>query len=257
DWDLPELKAIFSRWHQAMGESGWVTLFLDNHDFPRMISRFADDGDYREESAKLLATLLLTLRGTPCIYQGSEIGMTNIKMEKLEDFDDVEIKNYVAEMRERGEDPEMMIPIFNKMGRDNARTPIQWSAAKNAGFTSGEPWLKINPNYTDINAEAALADKDSIFYYYQKMIQLRKQHPTLIYGDYEDLAPDSDELFIYRRWDEAHEYLIFLNFSYEYISLFNLQNIPAEALLICNYNSNGFGHTPELAAWEARVYQLK
>jgi len=255
--NLVDFKKVFTTWNEAIGEDGWVNIFLDNHDFARMVSRWGNDGEYRKESAKLLSIIILTMRGTPCIYQGSEIGMTNIKMETLDDFDDVEIKNYVAEMRERGEDPTTMIPIFNKMGRDNARTPIQWTATENAGFTAGEPWLKINPNYTEINAEAALADKDSVFYYYQKMIQLRKQHPTLIYGDYEDLAPDSDELFIYRRWDEEHEYLIFLNFSNEYISLFNLQSIPADALLICNYKMDRFGHTPELAGWEARVYQVK
>ena len=121
------------------------------------------------------------------------------------------------------------------------------------------PWLKINPNYPENNAETALADKESVFYYYQKMIQLRKQHPTLIYGDYKDLAPGSDKLFIYRRWDEAHDYLIFLNFSNESIRLSKLQSIPEDSLLICNCNNAQLGHDPflELGAWEARVYQVR
>ena len=253
-WTLPTFKAIFNRWQQAMGEAGWVTIFLDNHDFPRMVSRFATDNPhFHRDAAKLLATLLLTMRGTPCIYQGSEIGMTNIKMEKLEDFDDVEIKNYVAEMRERGENPAEMIPIFNQMGRDNARTPMQWSAGKNAGFTEGEPWLKVNPNYPKINVEAALADEDSIFYFYQKMIQLRQQYPTLIYGDYEDLFPESKDIFAYRRKDADGNFVIALNFSDigQYVG--GLTNIKEEYVLIRNCQEE---YSIALYPWEARVYKL-
>lgn len=256
EWSLVEFKAIFSRWDKAMEEQGWVTLFLDNHDFPRMVSRFGDAEYYRVESAKLLATLLLSLRGTPCIYQGSEIGMTNIWLDKIEDFDDLEIHNLVAELHEKGEDPTEMISAFNKMGRDNARTPVQWDSSKNAGFTTGKPWLKINPNHKEINVAAALKDPNSIFYYYQKMLQLRKLHPTLVYGNFEDVEPESEELFVYRRWDEHNEYWIFLNFSDETILLFNIQQLPDDLLLIGNYTEE-YRLDAELQPWEARVYKIR
>lgn len=250
DWKLSTFKQIFSKWHHAVGKKGWINVYLDNHDFPRMVSRFGNDGAYREQSAKLLATLLLTLRGTPCIYQGSEIGMTNVAFDSLEDYKDIEIVNAWAEIKEKGGDEAAFLKAVHIQGRDNARTPIQWDASPHAGFTTGTPWIKVNPNYTHINAKAALANPTSIFYYYQKMLQLRKQYSTLIYGDYEDLMPDSEQLYAYRRWDENGEFLVLLNFSDEKMEAFPKPKRDA-ALIIGNYEKEG----KVLKAWEARVYR--
>ena len=152
DWKLSTFKQIFTDWHHAIGEKGWINIFLDNHDFPRMVSRYGNDNIYRKEAAKLLATLLLTMRGSPCIYQGSEIGMTNVTFDTLEEYDDVEVVNLHAEWKAAGKDTSPLLKAVQQQGRDNARTPIQWNDAPNGGFTEGKPWLTINPNYTEINA---------------------------------------------------------------------------------------------------------
>ncbi|HMO37805.1 MAG TPA: alpha-glucosidase [Saprospiraceae bacterium] len=255
-WTLSEFKRIFNIWHQAVGDRGWVNVFLDNHDFPRMVSRFANDNRYRVESAKLLATLLLTMRGTPCIYYGSEIGMTNIHLDKWEDFDDVEIKNAYQAAKERGDDLDKLMAAANANGRDNARTPMQWDDSPHAGFTTGQPWLKVNPNHTEINVIKDQAAPHSIFRYYQEILQLRKAHSTLVYGDYEDLNPDSEYIYYYRRYDANGEFYIILNFSSSEIHNIPLPKDAEITLLISNYPTER-GFINNLKPWEAIVYKVK
>ena len=260
-FSLSDFKEVFATWDEAVGKRGWLNIYLDNHDFPRMISRFGNDGLYREESAKLLATLLFTLRGTPCIYQGSEIGMTNASFPDWEDYRDIEVFNARREYEERFKDhrnkDKKLAKLFRavqQQGRDNQRTPMQWDDSENAGFTSGTPWIKVNPNYPKINVEVERAKDQSIFAFYQQLIEFRRQHPTLIYGKYQILDGGSDQLYAYRRYDDDGEFFIYLNFGsdrYEGIPL------PADkrfTLALSNYRQRA--GAASLRPWEARVYQV-
>ncbi len=251
DWKLSTFKQIFTDWHHAIGEKGWINIFLDNHDFPRMVSRYGNDTVYRKESAKLLATLLLTMRGSPCIYQGSEIGMTNVTFDTLEAYDDVEVVNLHAAWKAAGKDTTPLLKAVQQQGRDNARTPIQWSDAEHGGFTDGQPWLTINPNYKEINAEEALIDTNSVFYFYQKMLSYRKENTTLIYGDYQLLAAESEAVYAYRRWDEGGDFLVILNFSDKELSIRNFVNTDTYRLIHANYTNRSVFLRP----WEARIYR--
>ena len=257
EWKLTDFKSIYRIWQQALGDSGWLTVFLDNHDFPRMVSRFGNDGTYREESAKLLATLLLTQRGTPCIYQGSEIGMTNVKYDSVFDYDDIEIRNKISEWQTAGKDPESLRPILFHMARDNARTPMQWNSSANAGFSASKPWLAVNPNYREIHVERALADPGSIWYFYQQCLQLRKKYKTLVYGDFTEYMEESEKIYAYVRSDEDAALLILLNFSDAQQALD--ATVPVEkssTRVLCNYP----GEIPSdvtLRPWEARVYIMR
>ena len=250
-WKLSTFKQIFGDWDKAVGNRGWINITLDNHDFPRMVSRFGNDTNYRKESAKLLATLLLTMRGGPCIYQGSEIGMTNVTFETLEEYDDVEVVNLHREWKAAGKDTTPLLKAVHQQGRDNARTPIQWDDSSNAGFTTGIPWLKVNPNYQQINVREALADKASIFHFYKEMLAFRKSNPTLIYGDFKILATESEQVFAYKRWDEAGEFLVLLNFTDEVLLTANFVNLDSYQLLVDNYNSS----TIYLRPRAARIYK--
>ncbi|MEM7511960.1 MAG: alpha-glucosidase, partial [Bacteroidota bacterium] len=188
-FSLVEFKAAFDLWYKSLGEEGWAAVCLGNHDFPRMLSRFGNDAEYREVSAKLLITLLASQRGTLCMYQGDELGMTNVAFDSIEDYDDVEAKNYYQEQAV-GKDADTQQVVLRKIqrcGRDNARTPIQWDDLPNGGFTTGTPWLKVNPNFKVINAEQQQHDPDSILSYYMKILRLRKENPVLVYGEYESL----------------------------------------------------------------------
>ncbi len=245
-----DVKDLINDWDAAMGRSGWISVFLDNHDFPRLVSRFGNDKEYRLESAKLLAMMVLTLRGTPCIYQGSELGMSNVHFDSIEDYRDIETHNYYKEFTERGLSPEAFLELVHENGRDNVRTPMQWDDSEHAGFTTGTPWIKANPNYIEINSEKVLADKNSIYYFYQKFLAYRKQTKTLIYGAYEPIATESDKLFVYRRKDKEADLVIVLNHSdlvescnidlSEYrLEIQNLENKMAQVLL----------------PWEARLYR--
>ncbi|MEO1262376.1 MAG: alpha-glucosidase [Bacteroidota bacterium] len=253
DWKLTELKAAFREWHEALGDDGWVNLCLDNHDFPRMLSRYGNDGTYRNESAKLLAIMLLTMRGTPCIYQGTEIGMGNVAFPSLADYDDVETKNFIKIKSAEGMPEKEMLWRVQKGGRDNARTPVQWDDSENAGFTTGQPWLKLNPNYKEINVKNALGEKNSIFYFYQKLLSLRKEHKTLIYGDYHEIIPDHEDIYAYQRFDENNKYLVVLNFSEKEISLKYLTGLINAEIIIANYNDVKVDF---LNPWEGRVYKI-
>ena len=204
-----------SRWQTELYNKAWNSLFWDNHDQPRAVSRFGNDSPaYREASAKMLATCLHMMQGTPYIYQGEELGMTNYPFEKLSDFRDIESINAYREWCESGEvSHEIFWPCLLFRSRDNARTPMQWDNSAQAGFTTGTPWISTNPNYTEINAKAETADPDSVFHYYKKLIALRKQNPIIVYGKYELLLKDSEELYVYTRTLDDEKLLVVCNFS--------------------------------------------
>ena len=259
-WDLKpldvlELKKVLSKWQTELKGDAWNSLFWNNHDLPRIVSRWGNDGKYRIESAKMLATLLHGMQGTPYIYQGEELGMTNVQY-AIEDYRDIELLNLYKERMGKGyPESSVMESIFAK-GRDNARTPMQWDSSDNAGFTSGEPWIKVNPNYTDIHAQDNLNNPESIFHHYRKLIQLRKDHEVIVYGDYELVFPDDPEVFAYTRTLNGTKVLVVCNFKGNTVEL-SLQEHLAETnqLLISNYA----GELPlnELRPYEARMYLIQ
>ncbi|MFD2671324.1 glycoside hydrolase family 13 protein [Marinicrinis sediminis] len=262
-WTLDGIRSILHKWQVGLAENGWNSLYMNNHDQPRMVSRFGDDGVYHKQSAKMLATLLHTLKGTPYIYQGEEIGMTNVQFDSIDDYQDIEILNmYQEKVVEGGEDADKIMNAIYVKGRDNARTPVQWDGSEHAGFTSGTPWLKVNPNYTDINAEKALQDPDSIFHYYKQLIALRKQHDVMVYGDYELILEDSDRIYAYTRTLGNEKWIIILNFFKEETEF----QLPAHLkhdtreLMISNY-ANIDEQQPidrfTLQPYEARVYRIQ
>ncbi|WP_160679253.1 alpha-glucosidase [Clostridium sp. C8-1-8] len=258
-WKLTTFKNIMFKWYEALKDKGWNSLFLNNHDQPRMVSRFGNDKEYRVESAKMLATFLHTWQGTPYVYQGEEIGMTNVQFD-ISDYKDIEIINMFKEKTAQGVEKEELMKSIYAKGRDNVRTPMQWNATENAGFTKGEPWLKVNPNYKDINVEQALEDRNSIFYYYQKLIKLRKENPIIVYGDINLLYKDDENIFSYIRKFEDERLLVILNFFEKEVQF----KLPADVkfkeaeLLIANYevDTNNIDNIL-LKPYEARVYLLQ
>ncbi|WP_163876978.1 glycoside hydrolase family 13 protein [Paenibacillus favisporus] len=257
-WTLQKLRGVLHKWQTGLAEDGWNSLYLNNHDQPRMVSRFGNDGEYRVPSAKMLATLLHTLKGTPYIYQGEELGMTNIQFNSIEDYRDIEILNMYEERVTQGNaDPGTIMEAIHVKGRDNARTPMQWNAGPNAGFTTGMPWIRINPNYKEINAEASMSDPDSIFRYYQRLIALRKQNPVMVYGDYQLLLQDHEQIYAYTRTLGEVIWLIALNFS-ESAAILELDERYSgmkRELIIGNYPEDGM-ETERLRPYEARVYRM-
>lgn len=226
-WDLkalsiPELKAVLSKWQVSLGEEGWNSLFWNNHDLPRIVSRWGNDGEYHRQSAKMFAILLHMMKGTPYIYQGEEIGMTNYPIADISEADDIETINMYHERLAEGYSKESLLASINAKGRDNARRPVQWDSSNQAGFTNGTPWLAVHPNYQTINVADSLADEDSIFYTYQKLIQLRKEHPIIVYGSYTLLLEEDPVIFAYLREFEGKRWLVCANFSEE------IQNLQLE-----------------------------
>ena len=251
-WDLAPLpfvtfKKVFEKWETTLYQKGWNSLFFENHDLPRSVSRFGNDGEYRVESAKMLAVCLHGMQGTPYIYQGQELGMTNVRM-PIEDYRDIELLNMYRERIAAGyPEKEVMESVYAK-GRDNARTPMQWNAEENAGFTSGTPWIKVNPNYREINAEAALAEEDSIFHFYQKLIRLRKELPILTEGSFTLLLPEDPDLFAYTRTFGTEELLVLCNFSDREVPCSLKKDWEAGEVLIANYDD---GASDSLRPYEA------
>ncbi len=235
--DLPALKECFRRWQQELHGKGWNSLFMNNHDLPRIVSRWGNDREYRVESAKMLATMLHGMQGTPYIYQGEELGMTNICL-PIEEHVDLETLNVYRERIDAGYDPEDVMASIHARSRDNARTPMQWTAGKNAGFTAGTPWIPVNPNYVQINAEAALADPDSVFHYYQKLIRLRKTYPVFRDGDFNLLCPGDARIFAYTRETEEEHLLVVCNFSAEEAAFDAPDVFAGSEMLIGNYASD-------------------
>ena len=232
--ELVKLKDCYRRWQQDLAGEGWNSLFFNNHDLPRIVSRWGNDKEYRVESAKMLATMLHGMQGTPYIFQGEELGMTNIKLE-LSEYVDVEIHNLYRDRTAEGYSHDAIMESIWKRGRDNARTPMQWTAGENAGFTTGKPWLTVNPNYTQINAEAALADPDSVFYYYQKLIALRKSYDVFRNGSFDLLCPEDEKVFAYTRDTDHGHLLVVCNFRGDEVEFEWPQRFRNAEKLIANY----------------------
>ncbi|MCI8709006.1 MAG: alpha-glucosidase [Dorea sp.] len=237
---LKKLKDIMSRWQTELYGEAWNSLFWDNHDQPRAVSRFGDDRpQYRDAAAKMLATCLHMMQGTPYVYQGEELGMTNYPFQSPADFRDIESINAYREWCESGKAAhEDFWPCMLFISRDNARTPVQWDNSKNAGFTSGTPWIPVNPNYTEINAKAETADPDSVFHYYKKLIALRKQNPIIVYGKYEPLLKDSEELFVYTRTLGGEKLFVACNFTDKETSLSLPEEFIGRDRLISNMEND-------------------
>lgn len=210
--DVTELKAVLSKWQTELGNEGWNSLFWNNHDLPRIVSRWGNDKEYRVRSAKAFAILLHMMKGTPYIYQGEELGLTNTPVASIEELDDIESINMYHDRISRGFSIESIMTSLNAKGRDNARRPIPWTAEQNGGFTTGTPWLALNPNYKEINVEAELKNPDSVFHTYQKLIQLRKEYPIVVWGDYE-LLNTSSNVFAYYRTLGEERWLTVVNLS--------------------------------------------
>ena len=249
--DFVELKKIFTRWQKGLYGQGWNSLFWENHDLPRSVSRFADDGAYRVESAKMLAILLHGMQGTPYVYQGEELGMTNYDF-RVEECRDIEILNMVRERRAKGYSEEWIRDAIRRKGRDNARTPMQWSTDPNAGFTTGKPWLVVNPNYREINAEDQIGRDDSVFACYQTLIRLRKELPVLVNGTYEPLLEEDRHLFAYRRDDGEHKLLVVSNFFGEAVLDPLAEEEKGGRLLLSSYSDAG-DDPAMLRPYEARM----
>ncbi|WP_394134672.1 glycoside hydrolase family 13 protein [Aliivibrio fischeri] len=213
--DLALFKQVMTKWQVELKNKGWNSLFWNNHDLPRVVSKYGCDGQYRVESAKMLATTLHMMKGTPYIFQGEEIGMTNVAFDTLEEYKDIETLNFYQVKTESGVSHESMMKGIHANSRDNARTPMHWDNSDNAGFTQGTPWIKLNPNYPGINVAAALEDKNSIFYHYQKLIALRKQNPVIVYGDFIPLFETHSAVFAYERKDNDQHLVVLNNFSAE------------------------------------------
>ena len=251
-WALPELKASIAKWQQGLHGAGWNSLFWNNHDLPRIVSRWGDDGVHRADSAKALAVVLHGLQGTPYIYQGEELGMTNAPFGP-QDWRDLESLNAYRELCQAGTPQPQALAAVQRMARDNARTPMQWTAGPNAGFTTGTPWMRVNPNYTAINAEAALADPGSVFYTYQKLIALRKANPVFAAGDFTLLCPGDTQVFAYLRRGGGQTMLVAANLSGRPAAF----ALPAEFAAVPPALATQGAPTPAaLRPWEAALWLL-
>ncbi len=250
EFSLPQLKSIFNKWDEAVSELGWNSIYWGNHDNPRVVSRFGNTEKYHREAAKMLATVLLTLRGTAYIYQGDEIGMTNAHFSSIEEFNDVQVLNAYRALLVEEKGIEMdFLSACNQIARDHARTPMQWDDTTNAGFSDAtKTWLKVNENFSKINVKQQLNDTGSILNYYKRLIQLRKKTPTLVYGSYTDLLPDNEVIWAYSRKLDGVELLIFCNFS-PYIQQLPLAYSDG-SVLISNYEQP---QLPQLRPFEACV----
>ncbi|HEL0564397.1 alpha-glucosidase [Streptococcus equi subsp. zooepidemicus] len=253
--NVPALKEIFSKWQTELklGE-GWNSLFWNNHDLPRVVSIWGNDTVYREKSAKAMAILLHLMRGTPYIYQGEEIGMTNYPFERLSDVNDIESLNYAKEAIANGMSEEIVLDSICRVGRDNARTPMQWSSQKNAGFsTADQTWLPVNPNHQEINVANALADPDSVFYTYQKLIQLRQTQDWLVEADYQ-LLQTSDKVFAYKRQLGRETYLVVVNLSNQ--EQFFEESLHKAQVIISNTDVQAVVESQQLEPWDAFCVKL-
>ncbi len=261
-WSLPEMKRIATRWDEALGTRGWTSSYLGNHDLPRLVSRFGDENTHRAPSAKMLATLILTLRGTPTLYQGDELGMTNVPFQSIENYRDVQSLNYYRDAVESmGRPADQVLDVLARVSRDHARTPMQWSDAPHAGFTEGTPWIMVHPNYRSVNAAAQRTDEHSVLHYTRRMIRLRKAHPALTYGAYTDLAPGHLTVWAFTRATDDETLLIVLNFAEAPLTFFDASTagVSADATLLLDNYAETMPDTLDstrLRPYEARVYQL-
>ncbi len=262
---VSNIKRVIKRWVDGVwNKRGWLCQYVGSHDQPRSVSTYGNDGKYRVESAKMIATMVHTLPGTPFIYQGDEIGMTNCPFPSIEAYNDVNSKFMYDEMLKNGFSPEQAIIELNRLSRENSRTPIQWDDSQNAGFTTGKPWLMINPNYKEVNVKAALEDKNSIYYYYKELISLRKNNPIMAYGSYEEIETEDSDVYAYLRSYVGKSWIIILLFSDRprKVTIPSAININGKKNILCNYGENfgrdfvQAGQNIELSPYEAIVMEL-
>lgn len=264
-WDLAplslvKLKKTFEKWQKALYGCGWNSLFWNNHDLPRIVSRWGNDGVYRIQSAKMLAAVLHGMQGTPYIYQGEELGMTNVRFADIGQYRDIETLNIYKERLEEGYSQEEVMKSIYAKSRDNARTPMQWDDSANAGFTEGTPWIEVNPNYTEMNAKQEREDQNSVFHFYQTLIRLRKQYPVFVDGNFTLLFPDDEKIFSYIRENEEEKLLVLANFSDETVSCILPSGWEKGEVLLCSYDRSA-GEKPaadgKLRPYETYMILLK
>ncbi|WP_315074880.1 alpha,alpha-phosphotrehalase [uncultured Clostridium sp.] len=260
-WELQEcdfksLKSIFNEWQLGMQDgNGWNAVFWCNHDQPRIVSRLGNDGKYHRESAKMLATMIHLLRGTPYVYQGEEIGMTNAYFTDINQYVDVESLNYFKILKEQGIDEAEIYKVLQERSRDNARTPMQWDASKNAGFSEGKPWISVNSNYKDINVLNSLNDENSIFYHYKKLISLRKQYDVIAYGSYIPILEDNDFVFSYKREYKNESLIVINNFFEKKVEIkLDIEELEKYKCIITNYDERDLQSMFTLQPYESIAF---
>lgn len=251
EWKLDEFTEVFEGWESALGDKGWGTIYLGNHDFPRSITRWGNDQQYWNKSAKMLATLLFTRKGTPTIYQGDEFGMTNVDFEGIEDYRDVEMMNAWKEWTEEGRDLSLFLKNAGIVGRDHSRSPVQWDDSSFAGFSDTQPWIKVASNYLEVNAASQEEDPDSILNYYRKAIAFRKATPAMVYGETSQIFPGGKNVYAYQRTYQDETYTVLLNFSDDIQEIL----LSSEGTIVLG-NYPGSSPSDSLQPWEARVIRL-
>ncbi|MBN8191013.1 alpha-glucosidase [Bacillus sp. NTK074B] len=259
DLDIVELKKVLTRWQKGLEGNGWNALFIENHDKPRVVSTWGNDREFWKESATAMAAMYFLMQGTPFIYQGQEIGMTNVQFPSIDDYDDVAVKNLYRLKREEGVPHQDIMEIIWASSRDNSRTPMQWSGEQNAGFTTGTPWMKVNPNFKTINVETQKKDESSILNFYKKMIQLKKQEDVFTYGNYDLLLEKDKQIYAYTRTGENTSMIVITNLSTkEAVCDLNDLKISSSNLMLNNYAVENHGELGKLTLkpYEARVYRL-
>ena len=254
--DVAGLKRTLTKWQKGLHQRGWNALFFENHDQPRSVSTWGDDGQYWRESAKMLGALYFFMQGTPFIYQGQEIGMTNVQFSSIDDYDDIGMKNFYDLETAKGRPHEEIMQVIWRSGRDNSRTPMQWNDSSQAGFTTGKPWMKINPNYRTINVEEQKRDSQSIYHFYKKMIELRKKYQVFVYGEYDLLGEEQSDIYIYER--KMHDVCtkVICNFSKVDCRIDSLNWLGME-LLLSNYNRSTEEEEEYFHPYEIRIYLSK
>lgn len=258
DFGLVKYKAIFSRYDQAFKDKGWLAIFLANHDQPRMVSKFGNDTPkYRAISSKMLSTFIMTMRGTPYYYYGDELGMDNIRFNSIEDYKDLDTRNRYIGLKNKGGDLQAFLEQQKQTSRENGRTPFQWDTTQNAGFTTGTPWLKVNPNYQTINAEAQEKDPNSTLNYFKKLVKLRKQEAAFVYGTYTLLDKENPNVYAYSRELNGKKFLVLLNFS-DKDATYNIGFLTLNSKIILgNYQDLNDTKTNMLRPYEAKIIELK
>lgn len=256
--DLVELKIVLSKWQTSLSDSAWNSLFWNNHDTPRVVSRWGNDQEYRVESAKCFAVLLHLMKGTPYIYQGEEIGMTNRLVKDISEVKDIESINMYKEELENGKHSEELLNAINHKGRDNARTPMQWNDEMNAGFSKGTPWIAVNSNHNEINVEQAIADQESIFYTYKELIQYRKENEAVVLGAYNLLLPNHQQVFAYERTHKGNKIIVAANLSEESASIELPETSEKASVRFSNYDRKQVDSTEWiLKPYECFVIEIK
>lgn len=255
-FDLRDYKQVLTKWQEGLDGIGWNALYIENHDLIRAVSAMGDDGTLRKTSAKALGMMYFFMQGTPFIYQGQEIGMTNVQFEELTDYDDIQSVNRARQMMEEGTPREEAMNYIYASSRDNVRTPMQWNSQPEAGFTTGTPWLGVNPNYADINVAESLKDPNSIYHFYKEMIALRRDNEALIYGSYELVLPLHKQVYAYKRQGESETYLIVVNVFNDSAEV-DLTPFDLKELVLTNYEvPNSLEKDIQLRPYEARLYRL-